>query len=139
LVFVSTPPSSERRRDVRAPIELQVEYKRLNSFFADYTRNISRDGMFIKTLKPLGIGTEFVFKLQVPQLDAPLELHGRVQWTVKSEQASSEQDPGMGIGFIYESETERQRVVAVVEKLMVKSLGKALYNKLVAERRRHEP
>jgi type IV pilus assembly protein PilZ len=139
LVFVSTPPSSERRRDVRAPIELQVEYKRLNSFFADYTRNISRDGMFIKTQKPLGIGTEFVFKLQVPQLDAPLELHGRVQWTVKPEQANAEQEPGMGIGFIYESETERQRVVAVVEKLMVKSLGKALYNKLVAERRRHEP
>lgn len=138
-MFVSTPPSSERRRDVRAPIELQVEYKRLNSFFADYTRNISRDGMFIKTLRPLGIGTEFVFKLQVPQLDTPLELHGRVQWTVKPEQASTVQDPGMGIGFIYESETERQRVVAVVEKLMVKSLGKALYNKLIAERRRHEP
>jgi type IV pilus assembly protein PilZ len=139
LVFVSTPPSSERRRDVRAPIELQVEYKRLNSFFADYTRNISRDGMFIKTQKPLGIGTEFVFKLQVPQLDAPLELHGRVQWTVKPEQATAEQEPGMGIGFIYESEAERQRVLAIVEKLMVKSLGKALYNKLVAERRRGEP
>ena len=97
-MFVSTPPSSERRRDVRAPIELQVEYKRLNSFFADYTRNISRDGMFIKTQKPLGIGTEFVFKLQVPQLDSPLELHGRVQWTVKPEQANAEQEPGMGIG-----------------------------------------
>jgi type IV pilus assembly protein PilZ len=128
---VSTPPSSERRRDVRAPIELQVEYKRLNSFFADYTRN-----MFIKTQKPLGIGTEFVFKLQVPQLDSPLELHGRVQWTVKPEQAGTEQEPGMGIGFIYESEAERQRVVAIVERLMVKSLGKALYSKLVAERRR---
>jgi type IV pilus assembly protein PilZ len=139
LSLVSTPPSSERRRDVRAPIELKVEYKRLNSFFADYTRNISRDGMFIKTQKPLGIGTEFVFKLQVPQLDQPLELHGRVQWTVKPEQATSEQEPGMGIGFIYESEAERQRVVAIVERLMVKSLGKALYNKLVAERRRSQP
>ena len=133
---VSTPPSSERRRDVRAPIELQVEYKRLNSFFADYTRNISRDGMFIKTLKPLGIGTEFVFKLQIPQLDEPLELHGRVQWTVKPEQADAENEPGMGIGFVYASESDRQRVVTIVERLMVKSLGKALYNKLVTERRR---
>ncbi len=135
---MSTPPSSERRRDVRAPIELKVEYKRLNSFFADYTRNISRDGMFIRTQKPLGIGTEFVFKLQVPQLDQPLELHGRVQWTVKPEQADGEQEPGMGNGFIYESEAERQRVVAIVERLMVRSLGKALYNKLIAERRRHQ-
>ena len=135
---MTEPSSSERRRDLRAPIELKVEYKRLNSFFADYTRNISRDGMFIKTQKPLGIGTEFVFKLMVPQLERPLELHGRVQWTVKPEQANSEQDAGMGIGFIYDSESERQRVVAVVERLMVKSLGKTLYDKLVAEKRRGE-
>ena len=94
--------------------------------------------MFIRTQKPLGIGTEFVFKLQVPQLDQPLELHGRVQWTVKPEQADGEQEPGMGIGFIYESEAERQRVVAIVERLMVRSLGKALYNKLIAERRRNQ-
>jgi len=26
---------SDRRREVRAPIELRVEYKRLNTFFAD--------------------------------------------------------------------------------------------------------
>lgn len=133
---MSPQPSSERRRETRAPIELKVEYKRLNSFFADYTRNISRDGMFIKTEKPLGIGTEFVFKLQVPQLDNPLELHGRVQWTVKPEQASEEQEAGMGIGFIYENEAERQRVMAIVEKLMVKSLGKALFTKLIGERQR---
>ena len=92
--------------------------------------------MFIKTQKPLGIGTEFVFKLQVPQLDEPLELHGRVQWTIKPEQADADHEPGMGIGFVYESETERQRVVTIVERLMIKSLGKALYNKLVIERRR---
>ena len=134
---MSPQPSSERRREHRAPIELKVEYKRLNSFFADYTRNISRDGMFIKTDKPLGIGTEFVFKLQVPQLDNPLELHGRVQWTVKPSQASDEQDPGMGIGFIYENEAQRQKVMAIVEKLMVKSLGKALFAKLIGERQRH--
>ena len=50
--------------------------------------------------------------------------------------ADSEHEPGMGIGFVYESETERQRVVTIVERLMIKSLGKALYNKLVTERRR---
>ena len=133
---MSTVQGSERRKGPRAPIELKVEYKRLNSFFADYTRNISRDGMFIKTQKPLGIGTEFVFKLVVPQLPEPLERHGRVQWTVKPEQANEEQEAGMGIGFIYESEAERQRVVTVVERLMVQSLGKVLYSKLVGERQK---
>ncbi len=39
----------DRRKDQREPIELQVSYKRLNTFFADYTRNISRGGTFIGT------------------------------------------------------------------------------------------
>ena len=53
----------DRRIGYRAPIELKVEYKRLNTFFADYTRNISRGGTFIGTDKPLKVGTEFVFAL----------------------------------------------------------------------------
>jgi uncharacterized protein (TIGR02266 family) len=61
----------DSRGDPRAPIELKVEYKRLNSFFADYTKNISRGGTFIKTNRPLPIGTEFVFKLFVPAARSP--------------------------------------------------------------------
>ena len=126
----------DRRSAARAPIELKVEYKRLNSFFADYTKNISRGGTFIRTKKPLDIGTEFVFKLVVPQLPVPLELRGKVQWIVAPDDAEPGRDPGMGIGFIYQSEVDRQRILAVVEKLMVESLGPVLYEKLVG---RHEP
>ena len=61
----------ERREQRRAPIELKVEYKRLNTFFFDYTRNISKGGTFIHTERPLPIGTVFVFQLRLPTLDAP--------------------------------------------------------------------
>src|SRR6201999_805889 len=97
---------SDRRREPRAPIELKVEYKRLNSFFADYTKNISRGGTFIKTDRPLDIGTDFIFKLGVPTLAEPLVLAGKVQWVINPDQATEEQEPGMGIGFIFESEAE---------------------------------
>ena len=43
----------EHRDHARAPIELEVDYKKLNSFFADYTKNISKGGTFIKTRKAL--------------------------------------------------------------------------------------
>ena len=72
-------PDRERRIDVRSPIELKVEYKRLNTFFADYTKNISRGGTFIKTSRPLPVGTEFLFKLVVPGREVPLTIHGEVQ------------------------------------------------------------
>ena len=65
---------SDRRREPRAPIELRVEYKRLNTFFADYTKNISRGGTFIGTERPLEIGTEFIFALDLPTLAEPLRL-----------------------------------------------------------------
>lgn len=130
------PAEDDQRDDPRAPIELKVEYKRLNSFFADYTRNISRGGTFIRTDKPLDIGTEFVFRMTVPKLEAPLVLHGKVQWIIKPDDADEERDPGMGIGFIYDSEADRERIGAAVEKLMIDSLGQVLFEKIMAHSRK---
>ena len=130
--------SSDRRTAPRMAIELSVEYKRPNAFFADYTKNISRGGTFIRTDKPLGIGTDFVFKLHVPGLSEPLALRGRVQWIVTPEQATSDQEAGMGIGFVWESEAERERIANHVERLMTESLGPVIYDKLVGRRRRSD-
>ena len=125
----------ERRDADRPAIELSVEYKRLNAFFADYTKNISRGGTFIKTDKPLPIGTEFMFRLSAPGATEPLSLRGRVQWILTEAEAKEQgQEAGMGIGFIYATEAERERVVSIVEALMVKSLGPHLYDKLVGGR-----
>jgi type IV pilus assembly protein PilZ len=53
----------EKRELDRAAITLRVDYKRINTFFADYTKNISKGGTFIRTTKPLDVGTDFVFVL----------------------------------------------------------------------------
>ncbi len=126
----------DRRSHPRLPIALKVEYKRLNSFFADYTKNISRGGTFIRTKNPLAIGTEFVFQLTVPNLEQPLSRHGKVQWIVREGDATPEQDCGMGIGFVYESEAERDRIANTVEKLMIEQLGPVLFDKLIGKRKR---
>ncbi len=126
---------NNRRQHTRAPIELRVEYKRLNSFFADYTRNISRGGTFVATERPLPIGTEFLFKLTIPKLNKPLELKGKVHWIVNPSDVEEGQDPGMGIGFVYDNEAERQSVEREVERLMISSLGQALYDKLMGDRK----
>src|SRR5262245_37009988 len=128
---MSEADRTDRRKYPRAPIELRVEYKRLNSFFADYTRNISKGGTFIRTTKPLEIGAEFVFKLLVPKLAHPLVLHGKVQWVVRTEESTRDQDPGMGIGFVYHSDEDREEIERTVEKLMVESLGAVIYAKLM--------
>jgi type IV pilus assembly protein PilZ len=117
------PQSSDRRQQQRAPIELRVEYQRLNRFFYDYT----------KTNKPIDIGTEFLFKLMIPTLPEPLVLRGDVRWilhegeTREGEGPDGADEPGMGIRFIYEDDEQRAAVEREVEELMVKNLGPRIF------------
>ncbi|MGZ3418318.1 MAG: TIGR02266 family protein [Polyangiales bacterium] len=125
------PPPSERRGLERVPIELRVEYRRLNSFFADYTKNISKGGTFIRTAKPLPPGTEFVFVLIVPKLGEPLRLNGEVVWTTEPARATEENPPGMGIRFKYVDDAERKLTEDVVEKLVKNELGDHISERLL--------
>jgi type IV pilus assembly protein PilZ len=120
---MTTPPEG--------PIELKVEYQRLNTFFADYTKNISRGGTFIATERPLPIGTEFVFVLDVPQLGDPLRLDGKVMWVTGEAESSKANPAGMGIEFQYENDQDRRRVQDRVEDLMRRELGRRLTQKLL--------
>ena len=116
----------ENREHGRAPIELKVDYKKLNSFFADYTKNISKGGTFIKTKKTLPLGTRFLFKLTVPGRAKPFELSGEVVHAT-----STGDDPGMGIRFVWGDERDRHAFEGVVEGLMSDSLGPMLAGKLL--------
>lgn len=126
--------SDRRSTGGRAAIELNVEYKRLNTFFADYTRNISKGGTFIRTDRPLAIGTEFVFALSIRNLAEPLRLRGRVKWIVTVGDATPDSPPGMGIEFQYASEEERTATEGVVEQLMTNELGETLAAKLLGRK-----
>jgi type IV pilus assembly protein PilZ len=130
---MSSSEGNDRRREFRAPIELRVEYKRVNTFFADYTKNISRGGTFIATERPLDIGTEFVFALDLPGLTEPLRLKGRVMWTTKVEDSSKANPAGMGIEFQYANAEERSETEKIVERLFAAELGERLAGKLLTK------
>jgi len=118
----------DRRAHPRIPIELRVDYPKLNAFFADYARNISKGGTFVKTAQPLPVGTRFVFRLSVPTLNEPIVLAGEVAW-IREEG----DEPGMGIRFVYSSEEARLSIERLVEDLMAKNLGKALSARLLSK------
>ena len=129
------------RVETRRPIELKVEYKRLNTFFADYIKNISRGGTFIKTSRPLPVGTEFLFKLFVPGRDAPFTIHGEVHRIIEPRpqlQASSSDDvgegdgeAGMAIRFTYREGDPQREIARVVDGMMNESLGPKLSARLM--------
>src|SRR5687767_10899495 len=95
---------SQTRAHPRAPIELRVAYQRMNAFLADYTRDISKGGVFIKTTTPFPIGTEFDFHISLPKRPEGILLKGRVVWVDDGkdpEGASKGAGAGMGIQFVW--------------------------------------
>ncbi|MBW1810098.1 MAG: TIGR02266 family protein [Deltaproteobacteria bacterium] len=130
---MSEESTDEKRAHIRAPIELKVEYKKMNTFFADYTKNISKGGTFIKTDRPLPVGTEFLFRLVIPSLADPFEIKGTVIWTNSEERKDHPEidEFGMGIQFVYENDGDRDDFEQMVEGMMRESLGDLLFTKLL--------
>jgi type IV pilus assembly protein PilZ len=108
----------ERREHARKPVELQVAYEKLNSFFADYTKNISKGGTFIRTARSVPLGTVFRFRLLVPGRASPFELEG-----VVIRNGSEGEEPGVGIRFRWSDDERRRQFEAIVEGMMTASFG----------------
>ena len=123
----------ERRESGRATLELPVEYDRLNALLSDYTHNISRGGTFIRTDRPLGVGTTLSFTIRAPELGEPIVLRGVVRWVVDAEQARAGRTPGMGVAFVYDSPEHREALEARLDRLMVQSLGVAAFERLMGK------
>jgi type IV pilus assembly protein PilZ len=128
---MAVPRDDDRRRATRESIELVVRYQRVNAFFADYAKNISRGGTFVATTEPLPPNSEFVLSLAVPELDEPLQLRAKVMWTTAPEVATKVHPAGMGIQFQYRDAEERSRVEALVEHLIVDQLGQRHADRLL--------
>jgi type IV pilus assembly protein PilZ len=124
---------SDRRSSPRHHITLRVDYKRMNTFFADYAKNISKGGTFIRTSKPLDIGTEFIFVLSIPGQTEQLQLRGQVMWTVEESQADEQKPAGMGIRFRFVDDAEKKKLEDFVEKLMSEKLGGLVASKLLGK------
>jgi len=118
----------EKRVHPRAPIELRVDYKRVNSFIADYAKNISKGGTFIATGKPLPIGTRFSFRITVPDLAEPMTLTGEVAWIKPTGDS-----PGMGIRFVFPEREGRAAFERQVEQVLERQLGPELASKLLGK------
>jgi len=123
----------ERRESGRAAVQLPIEYERLNALLSDYTHNISRGGTFIRTDRPLSVGTVLSFTIRAPQLGDPIVLRGEVRWIVEPAQAHAERPAGMGIEFVFDSPDHKAAIEDRLDRLMVDALGPAAFEKLMGK------
>jgi uncharacterized protein (TIGR02266 family) len=85
----------EKREAPRIEVHKSVDVKTKYIYFAGSILNISPSGLFIKTNKPLPVGSEVEVILKGGQRKKPYVLQGVVRWG--SEKPSGALPPGMGI------------------------------------------
>jgi type IV pilus assembly protein PilZ len=133
VTIAALDPEDDRRAAPRHAIALRVDYKRMNTFFADYAKNISKGGTFIRTGKPLDVGTEFVFVLSIPGQTDQLQLLGQVMWAVDESKATEAQPAGMGIRFKFRDEAELKELEDFVAKMMSENLGSHVAERMLKD------
>jgi Tfp pilus assembly protein PilZ len=97
-----TTKSVERRSEFRFPVVLPVEYfKPHDSGISSYSLDLSKNGTFISSDDPLGIGRKFIMHLTIPRDDESskiLRTEGVV--VMNNVQPFKSKRNGMGVKFI---------------------------------------
>jgi type IV pilus assembly protein PilZ len=104
---------SDKRGSERLPVDVKVDYRTVGSFITDYTKDLSKGGIFIKTSLPLEVGTRVRLRLTLPDGDAPFALDGVVKW-VSTLRERDKHPAGMGVEFVDFDEDVKTKIEALV-------------------------
>ena len=106
-----------KRKDDRVKKKFKVSYQSLNSFVNNYLDNMGKGGLFIKTTRPLGRGTRFQLRIQVPDGKEDLDVLCEVVWACTPEMAEKEENvsAGMGVRFLNLSAAGKARIAKILK------------------------
>lgn len=108
----------ERRKEKRVPVEIEVKYSTCESFAIDWMMNMSKGGMFIRTLNPLQPGTFLKIYFRIPGTEDEIYAEGVVRW--KAEPADPTVLPGMGIEITSIDERSEKLISEYINKVLQK-------------------
>lgn len=96
-----------RRTTTRVAKVLSLTYNTREELAKAFTENASKNGIFIKTDKPLPTGDRFYLKLKLPDQTEPITVGCQVSWNRTSADTPLSL-PGMGVEFIQISKTDQE-------------------------------
>ena len=70
----------EKRQHLRMPVALKVTYLSKGDLQRDFVTDLSPGGLFVRTSKPLPIGTDVDLEVHVADEEAPTHVRGKVVW-----------------------------------------------------------
>ncbi|HEY6107216.1 MAG TPA: TIGR02266 family protein, partial [Anaeromyxobacteraceae bacterium] len=109
--------ADEKRSEPRvlAELNLKLAYGSVDEFIDRYALNISRGGIFVRTLEPQPPGTPVTLNIEIGTGERIIRGRGVVTWTTPpSAPGEPERQPGMGIRFLQLDSESRALVDLVV-------------------------
>ena len=79
-------------------IVMRVKMGDSRSYFFGYAQNLSCRGVYIQTVSPRDVGSEFDIEFTVPKTNITAKCRAKVVWNRKY--AGGTQEPGMGLVFL---------------------------------------
>jgi len=106
-------PSTDKRVEKRCPVALRVSYKTFHEFIDEYTKNVSRRGMFIRTKRQHELHEIAELLLHVPELPHPVKIKGEIVHVELN--APREEDCGVGVKFIDIDDQSREALISFIK------------------------
>ena len=104
-----------KRGQTRVVADVKVDYRTIGTFVTDYTANLSKGGVFVKTSLPLEPGEQVRLRVTIPGQELPFPLNGVVRWNRKVGEEGG--DAGMGIEFSDFSDEMKTSLAEFVEQV----------------------
>lgn len=105
--------SGDKRTEKRCPVALRVSYKTYNEFIDEYTKNVSKRGMFIRTKRHHELHEIADLLLHVPELSHPVRIKGEIVHVEVN--AEREEDRGVGVKFIDIDDQSREALISFIK------------------------
>lgn len=105
---------AERRAHERVLVNIEVDYRRDDTFLFAYITDLSEMGIFIQTKDPHPPGTRLNLRFRPPG-SPELNLEGEVVWVNRYRPGNPDNlNPGMGVQFVGLDPAQQQRVLKLV-------------------------
>ena len=112
----SEPPNEQRSAE-RYEVAWDVDCETEDTFLFASITNISQMGIFVRTDKPLAVGSIVKLRFDSRYVPAPFVMNGRVQWVNRVRVFGDNINPGMGIMFLNMNRDDREQLVAAVRSI----------------------
>src|ERR1051326_3465024 len=99
----------DNRSATRDPVNLKVDWKVEGHFLFENSTNISEQGIFVETKKPMEPGTMLNLQFKLPDTAGTIEVLGEVIWVNQIRPGQTDHpNPGMGVRFVNLKEIDKE-------------------------------